>query len=116
MFKRILNHNFNFGLIPNFEGFSGWRLVKRSHALRALFLRVAPLAIRRLVPYWAKAVHNVVKSMIWVSKTQGGTGLVKYLKVLSVITQQAAGGYKVQDISSLGCRSAYSWRPSSCHC
>jgi len=106
MFKRILNHNFNFGLIPNFEGFSGWRLVKRSHALRALFLRVAPLAIRRLVPYWAKAVHNVVKSMIWVSKTQGGTGLVKYLKVLSVITQQAAGGYKVQDISSLGCRVA----------
>lgn len=104
LFKKILNHNFNFGLITNFEGFSGWRLVKKSHALSALFLRVAPLAVRRLVPYWAKAIIKVARVAVGVAKHQGNLGLIKYLKVLSVVTQQAAGGYKVRDISSLGCR------------
>lgn len=104
MIRKLLTHNFNFGLITNFKGFSGWRLVKQSRALRALFLRVAPLAVVRLVPYWVKAIWNVVSHVISVSKAQHGPGLVKHLKVLSIVTQQAAGGHRVLDITSLGCR------------
>jgi len=106
MIRKLLTHNFNFGLITNFKGFSGWRLVKQSRALRALFLRVAPLVIDRFTPYWVKAIHHTVCHVVRIAKQQGGTGLVKHLKVLSVITQQSAGGYKVQDLTSLGCRVA----------
>lgn len=104
MIRKLLTHNFDFGLITNFKGFSGWRLVKQSRALSALFLRVAPLAVVRLVPYWVKAIIKLSGHLISLSKRQGGPGLVKHLKVLSVITQQAAGGHKVQDLTSLGCR------------
>lgn len=104
MIRKLLNHNFDFGLISNFKGFSGWRLVKQSRALRALFFRVAPLAIVRFVPYWVNAISNVVRYLVCIAKQQGSVGLVKHLKVLSVITQQAAGGYRVADLTSLGVR------------
>lgn len=104
MLYKVLKHSFDFGLIPKLEGFAGWRLVKQSRALSALFKRVAPLVIGRFTPNWATGIWNIVRHCVKLAAKQGGVGLVKNLKVLSILTQQAAGGYKVPDLTSLGCR------------
>lgn len=97
---------FGLGLISPSEEFNGWRFVKQPRALVRLFLRVAPLVIGRLTPTWASAIYTFSKELRRISKTQGAPGLVKYLKVLYIITQQAAGGYKISDLSQIGPRVA----------
>lgn len=106
MIGRILH---DYSKLINFkprEQFDWWRLVKQPRALRDLFLRAFPLAVGRFTPYWVTSVWTVTLSLYSIARKQGAVGLVRYLKVLYIITQQAAGGQRLQDLTSLGVRVA----------
>jgi hypothetical protein len=55
---------------------------------------------------WVTTLHHIVKRIASLARKQGAKGLVRHLKVLYIITQQAAGGNKVLDLTSLGHRVA----------
>jgi len=101
---RRIDINFAFGLLANRKGFEWWRLVKQPRALSALLLRVMHLTVGHISSMWVTTLYHVVRDLVRLANRQGAKGLVKYLKVLYIITQQVAGGYKVNDLGTLGCR------------
>ena len=105
MFQQMLKQNhFAWGLITPGKDFNWQSAVKRVRVLRSMYLRVLFLAVGRLSPMWVTCVYTISRTLLRIAKSQGLTGLVKYCKVLSILTQQAAGGYLVKDTTSLGCR------------
>ena len=105
MFQQMLKQNhFAWGLITLGKDFNWQNAVKSVRVLRSMYLRVLFLAVGRLSPMWVTCIYTISRNLLRLAKSQGLTGLVKYCKVLSILTQQAAGGYLVKDTTSLGCR------------
>lgn len=105
MFQQMLKQNhFAWGLITPGKDFNWQTAVKSHRVLRGLLIRALHLAVGRLSPMWVTCICSISRNLLRISKSQGLTGLVKYCKVLSILTQQAAGGYRVNDTTSLGCR------------
>lgn len=105
MLNKMLNNNhFAWGLITPGKDFNWQNVVKRVHVLRGLLIRAFHLAVGRLSPMWVTSIYTISRRILRISKSQGLVGLVKTLKVLYIITQQAAGGYKVRDLTNLGPR------------
>lgn len=50
------------------------------------------------------SVHSVLAALRKIRQNQGLPGLVRFLKVNSVVLQQAAAGFRLRDISPIGCR------------
>jgi hypothetical protein len=57
-----------------------------------------------LSPNWARVIKVNLKHLNAVVKAQGLPGLVKRLKVASVLLQQSSAGHVLKDITSLGPR------------
>jgi len=98
--------HFAWGLITPGKDFDWQRAVKSSRVLGRMLLRVIPLAVGSYTPMWSTSVLILAKTFLKLYKAQGGKGLVKYTKVCSIITQQAAGGQRIEDLSSIGPRVA----------
>lgn len=105
MFQRMLKQNhFAWGLITPGKEFNWQRAVKSSRVLRSIYLRVFSLAVGRYTPMWVTSIYSITRKLLGISKRQGLVGLVKYCKVLYILTQQAAGGHRVNDTTGLGAR------------
>lgn len=102
--KLMLQNHFAWGLITPGKDFNWQSVVKHTRVLRGLLIRVAFLAVGRITPTWVTLFYTFGKQIKRICKSQGLPGLVRYCKVAYVTTQQSAGGYRVQDITSLGCR------------
>jgi hypothetical protein len=62
------------------------------------------VVVGKKTPYWVKITIITLKNASKIHSKQGLPGLVKYLKVSSVVIQQIIGGHKEKDLTSLGPR------------
>jgi len=104
--QRNRQHHFAWGLITPGKDFDWQTALKGGRALGRMLLRVIPLAVGSYTPMWATSVLTMAKGLLRIYSKQGAKGLVKYTKVCSIITQQAAGGQRIDDLSSIGPRVA----------
>lgn len=74
-----------------------------SPMITILIKQLLPLDIR-VTPSWVRMIVLFMRAMNTLSKQQGLPGVVKYLKVASVVLQQVLGGHHEHDLTSLGPR------------
>lgn len=78
--------------------------LKRGQPLLQWILRSLYTMGGSVTPNWVKQSHSYLRKLNLLKKKQGSQGLVKYLKVASVITQQVCSGYVLSDLTPLGMR------------
>jgi hypothetical protein len=71
-------------------------------------LNMVAIVVRKLSKGWVGLTISMLKRASRIIHTQGFKGYVKYLKTCAVITQQAIGNYKIENLTPLGCRVARS--------
>lgn len=98
--------HFAWGLITPGKDFDWLTALKSRRVLGRMLLRVLPLAVGSYTPMWATSILTITRKFWFLYKNQGPKGLVKYTKVCSIILQQAAGGQRIEDLSSIGPRVA----------
>jgi len=84
--------------------FTGLLRVKAGLPLLRPILLVGRVVVGTLNPSWVKVSLSFIRFLSGLWKSQGVPGVVKYLKVASVVLQQASAGYRVRDLTSLGPR------------
>jgi len=84
--------------------FTGLLRVKAGLPLLRPILCVGRVVVGTLNPSWVKVSLSFIRFLWVLKKTQGVPGVVRYLKVASVVLQQASAGYRVRDLTSLGPR------------
>jgi hypothetical protein len=84
--------------------FTGLLRVKAGLPLLRPILQVGRVVVGTLNPSWVKVSFSFLRFLVGLQRTQGIPGVVKYLKVASVVLQQASAGYRVSDLTSLGPR------------
>nr|QOX06058.1 RNA-dependent RNA polymerase [Lentinula edodes mitovirus 1] len=101
--KPIRNLKFSVSKIKfNVQNFSAMASVKRGRPLVNVLLRsILPMG-GHISRNWARLVVSFAHSLNLLIKQQGKPGVVKYLKVCSVITQQVAAGYTIPDLTPIG--------------
>jgi hypothetical protein len=84
--------------------FTGLLRVKAGLPLLLPILQVGRVVVGTLNPSWVKVSYVFARSLANLYRSQGVPGVVKHLKVASVILQQAAAGYRIKDLTELGPR------------
>lgn len=98
--------HFAWDIIKPGKDFDWQNAVKSIRVLGGMLKRVIPLAVGSYTPMWATSAWTAARCFLSLYKEQGAKGLVRYTKVCSIVLQQAAGGQRVYDLSSLGPRVA----------
>lgn len=75
-----------------------------SRTVVAIFVRMITATVGVLTPQLITDTYILVGSFRSIARKQGIVGLVKYLKVCFVITQQVLGGQYIADLGSIGPR------------
>lgn len=104
--RNLRQSHFAWGLITPGKDFDWLSALKSRRVLGRMLLRVLPLAVGSYTPMWVTSVLMMSRKFWSLYKAQGPKGLVKYTKVCSIILQQAAGGQRISDLSSIGPRVA----------
>jgi hypothetical protein len=104
--KNLRQSHFAWGLITPGKDFDWLTALKSRGVLGRMLLRVLPLAVGSYTPMWATSILTMTRRFWTLYRAQGPKGLVKYTKVCSIILQQAAGGQRIEDLSSIGPRVA----------
>jgi len=67
-------------------------------SLVSIILRLIPAMGGRISPSIVKDIKTLLRRLSAIMNSQGIIGLVKYLKMVSVLTQQAISGYKISEM------------------
>lgn len=86
------------------DSFNGMLAKKASRLLGNILIRLCYPIIGYVTPQWGKRIQLLIRSFVKIERDQGLPGLVRFLKVGSVILQQIIGGYRLSDLTSLGPR------------
>lgn len=78
--------------------------VKQGRPMMNHLLRLVPLLGGTISPNWARICRAFLQQINLLHKHQGAPGVVKFLKVASVCTQQVVAGYIIPDLTPLGMR------------
>lgn len=81
-------------------------LVKDARPLIRPFLILGKVINGSITPIYVGVTVQMLRSFYRIARKSGIPGLVKFLKVSYVITQQTFAGYVIKDITPLGCRVA----------
>lgn len=86
-------HSFNYDKLAAMISRNG------GHSLIGVILRLFPTMGGRVSPSVVKSLKTFFITLSHIAATQGLTGLVKFLKSVSVVTQQSICGHKVHTIT-----------------
>lgn len=86
------------------ERFNAMLSRKNSKPLLSHMLNVVMVSVGKLTDGWVSLTVVVITRAHKILQKQGLAGLVKYLKVCSVLVQQVIGGHVEHDLTSLGPR------------
>lgn len=78
----------------DYSKFTGLISRNRGHSVVAIIIRLLPPLGGKTSPIVVKVIKTTLASLWFIAKTQGIKGLVKYLKNVSILTQQVIGGHK----------------------
>jgi hypothetical protein len=67
-------------------------------SLVAIIIRLIPAMGGRISPSIVTCIKTMLRKLSAIANDQGIVGLVKYLKMVSVLTQQAISGYKISEM------------------
>jgi len=67
-------------------------------SLVAIIFRLLPAMGGRISPSLAVSIKTILHRLSAIANDQGIIGLVKYLKMVSILTQQSISGYKIHDM------------------
>lgn len=84
--------------------FNAMLTVKSWRPLYNHFIRIGSIVVGRMNDNWVRLIIVFCRRSYDLQKKQGFSGLVKYLKVMSVVIQQVIGGHKERDLTLLGPR------------
>jgi hypothetical protein len=100
-FNRFARHVFD----DKSKQFNASLSVKGWTTLRVHLLQMLRVVFGTVSPFWVKTTFKTFGYEFYrIYKFQGLPGLVKYLKVYSVVIQQVIGGHREEDLTSLGPR------------
>jgi len=103
--KRIFKIKDNLAIKTfRYDDMPGLILRNRGQSLVSVILRLLIPIGGRLSPSWVRVTVLMLKEFNRIAKQQGLPGLIKTLKVASVLLQQSLSGHVLHDITPLGMR------------
>lgn len=88
----------------NVEKIHAMAFVKQGHPLLSVFNKIHYVMAGSPTRNWVRVFKLYLYKLNLLYKRNGTKGVVKYLKVCSVLLQQVVSGYKISDLGPLGLR------------